>query len=252
VVPDNVATFANNGAATTVTIFVAGPLTINTIQFAPGAPSYLFQLPFPTNFNINGNGIINNSPSAPTFLNASDLSFNNASTAGKAIITNGFRTTFHAASTAGNSTIENGRFLNFVDSSTAGSAFITNIDTLSFANTSSAGNATIINNTFGVSALTNFVDQSTAGNATIITNAGSVTSFRGSSSGGNARFITNAGGTYDISGLTSGGTTAGSIEGAGNYFLGSKTLSVGGNNLSTEVSGVIQDGARLAGAEAQS
>jgi autotransporter-associated beta strand protein len=34
----------------------------------------------------------------------------------------------------------------------------------------------------------------------------------------------------------------GSIEGSGAYFLGSKTLSVGGNNLSTTVSGVIQDG----------
>src|SRR5262249_24177243 len=32
------------------------------------------------------------------------------------------------------------------------------------------------------------------------------------------------------------------IEGAGNYFLGSKSLTVGSNNLSTEVSGVIQDG----------
>jgi autotransporter-associated beta strand protein len=34
----------------------------------------------------------------------------------------------------------------------------------------------------------------------------------------------------------------GSIEGSGNYFIGSKTLTVGGNNLSTTVSGVIQDG----------
>ena len=34
----------------------------------------------------------------------------------------------------------------------------------------------------------------------------------------------------------------GSIEGAGAYFLGSKQLTVGGNNLSTEVAGVIQDG----------
>ena len=41
--------------------------------------------------------------------------------------------------------------------------------------------------------------------------------------------------------------TAGSIEGAGNYFLGSKQLTVGGNNLSTEVSGVIQDSGTAGG-----
>ena len=34
--------------------------------------------------------------------------------------------------------------------------------------------------------------------------------------------------------------TAGSIEGAGTYFLGSKSLTVGSNNLSTAVSGVIE------------
>ena len=36
--------------------------------------------------------------------------------------------------------------------------------------------------------------------------------------------------------------TAGSIAGAGTYFLGSKQLTVGSNNLSTTVSGTIQDG----------
>ena len=36
--------------------------------------------------------------------------------------------------------------------------------------------------------------------------------------------------------------TAGSIEGAGLYRLGSKALTVGGNNLSTAVSGIIADG----------
>ena len=36
--------------------------------------------------------------------------------------------------------------------------------------------------------------------------------------------------------------TAGSIEGAGSYFLGGKQLTVGSNNLSTTVSGTISDG----------
>ncbi|MGY8662713.1 autotransporter outer membrane beta-barrel domain-containing protein [Bradyrhizobium sp. UFLA05-109] len=73
----------------------------------------------------------------------------------------------------------------------------------------------------------------------VTTNSGATTFFQTNGSGGQARFITNAGGTFDISGLTNGGTTAGSIEGAGNYVLGTNTLTVGGNGLSTEVSGVI-------------
>jgi autotransporter-associated beta strand protein len=50
-----------------------------------------------------------------------------------------------------------------------------------------------------------------------------------------------------ISDLTAAGMTAGSIEGTGNYFLGSKSLTVGGNDLSTTVSGVIADGGGFAG-----
>src|SRR5262249_56279389 len=38
-----------------------------------------------------------------------------------------------------------------------------------------------------------------------------------------------------------GNISAGSIAGAGNYYLGSNLLTVGGNNLSTTVSGVISD-----------
>jgi outer membrane autotransporter protein len=84
-----------------------------------------------------------------------------------------------------------------------------------------------------------FLNASTAGNATIITNAGGITGFEDSATGANARFITNAGGAFDISALSTGGMTAGSIEGAGSFVLGSKQLTVGSNNLSTEVSGVI-------------
>ena len=43
-------------------------------------------------------------------------------------------------------------------------------------------------------------------------------------------------------GSHTGGTTAGSIEGNGTFFLGSKNLTVGGNGLSTTFSGVISDG----------
>jgi autotransporter-associated beta strand protein len=85
-----------------------------------------------------------------------------------------------------------------------------------------------------------FRNASTAGNAIIITNAGGLTAFVDSGTGGDARFITNAGGAFDITSLSSGGMTAGSIEGAGTFSLGSNQLTVGSNNLSTEVSGVIR------------
>jgi autotransporter-associated beta strand protein len=85
-----------------------------------------------------------------------------------------------------------------------------------------------------------FRNASTAGNATIITTNGGLTAFVDSATGGNARFITAAGGAFDITSLSSGGMTAGSIEGAGTFSLGSNQLTVGSNNLSTEVSGVIR------------
>ena len=71
------------------------------------------------------------------------------------------------------------------------------------------------------------------------TNAGGLTGFADSATGGNARFITPVGGAFDMSSLSSGGMTAGSIEGGGTFSLGSNQLTVGGNNLSTTVSGVI-------------
>ena len=96
-----------------------------------------------------------------------------------------------------------------------------------------------------------FADTSTAGNATITTNNFALTQFTGNATGGNAQFITNAGGTVDFSG-TSGPAganqlTAGSIEGAGTYFLGANQLTVGGNNLTTTVTGTIEDGGSFGG-----
>src|SRR6185437_14646392 len=55
----------------------------------------------------------------------------------------------------------------------------------------------------------------------------------------------NAGGSVDFSlGIGPAGDnklSAGSIAGAGNFYLGADELTVGGNNLSTTVSGVISD-----------
>jgi autotransporter-associated beta strand protein/T5SS/PEP-CTERM-associated repeat protein len=127
----------------------------------------------------------------------------------------------------------------------------TNNGAITFINASSAGNSIIVNNG---GFLLSFTDTSTAGNATITTNTGALTQFASNSTGGNARFITNAGGTVDFSG-TSGPSgnnqiTAGSIEGAGTYSLGANQLTVGSNNLSTTVSGSIQDGGSAGGSVA--
>jgi hypothetical protein len=203
IVPLNTATFSNTGVTN---LTISSNTSINTIQFNAAAPAYSFTInPF-TIFSINGAGISNSSAFAPTFTNNLGLMFFNSGTAANAAITN------------------NGG--------------------ISFLGSSSAGNSTIINNGGGPT-LVSFSDTSTAGNATITTNGGALTQFTSNSDGGNARFITNAGGTVDFSGssgpLGDGNISAGSIEGAGTYQLGTNRLIVGSNNLSTTVSGSIQD-----------
>ncbi|SED11360.1 outer membrane autotransporter barrel domain-containing protein [Rhizobiales bacterium GAS191] len=200
--------------------------------------------------------------------------FQAMTTAGSASITNqnSSQTLFLDSSTAGSASITNdgGQTLFGVggpnDSASAGSATIVNKNsgvTLFVADTS-GGNATIVNGLkgttifadFGTAANANittnadgtmvFLSSSTAGNATIATNSGGQTLFFGNSTGGLAQFITNGTGFVDFSGSlgpnTDGQISAGSIAGSGSYFIGAgNTLTVGGNNLSTEVSGVIAD-----------
>jgi outer membrane autotransporter protein len=183
-VPDDTATFTNNAAPTSVTI--SNDASINTIQFTAGAPAFNFTTSGTgITFDVNGAGIVNNSAFAPTFTNNDNLNFNNAS---------------------------------------------------------SAGNAVIVNNS---GAVLSFNNNSTAANAIITTNDGALTQFNDNSTGGNAQFITNAGGVVDFSNTSGpngdGNISAGSIAGAGNYYLGSNLLTVGGNNLSTTVSGIISD-----------
>jgi len=204
-VPDNTATFTNNAAPTSVTI--SNDASINTIQFTAAAPAFDFTTSGTgITFNVNGTGIVNNSAFSPSFINNDTLNFNNASSAANATITT-----------------NNGGVLSFNDNSTG-------------------GNATITTNNGG---MLSFNNNSTAGNAIITTNNGGLTQFNDNSDGGIARFITNAGGIVDFSNTGGpagdGNISAGSIAGAGNYFLGSNQLTVGGNNLSTTVSGVISD-----------
>jgi autotransporter-associated beta strand protein len=216
----------------------------------------------------------NSSADNATIVDNGDIWFRNNSTAGDATITNNSGLAFLNSSTAGTAVITNNNVAQFADSSTAGDAVISNSGGMSFSNNSSAGNATITNNnvsnlsivdnataadatitnnydinfwnsaTAGDATITNnkwltFRETTTAGDATITITNGGTTSFLNTASGGDARFITQSGGTFDSSNLSSGGTTAGSIEGAGSYVLGNKNLTVGSNDLSTAVSGVI-------------
>ena len=177
---------------------------------------------------------------------ASAVTFYDTSTAGTAQIENqGGSVRFYDDATAGDATIFNVdtssafRSIEFNDASTAGNATITTANGahIGFYDSSTAGNATITSNGGQI----RFQDTSSAGDATLIANSGGIVTFRLGSSGGNARLIANAGGVVEIDELNGLGTTAGSIEGAGDFYLGAKALTVGSNNRDTTVSGVISD-----------
>ena len=211
---------------------------VDALQFNTGAPAYSFNVTSSSFLEISGTGIVNNSSNRPTLVNTGPVLSNSA---------NG-GTFFLSGATAGNAVIINqsGGFTEFAAnpgtaSATAGNATITNNSggTTFFVDASTAGNATITTNS---GSFTEFNDSSTASNATLITNSGGFTIFQDTATGGSARIITNAGGIFDISRTTLSGITVGSIEGAGTYDLGSKVLTVGLNNSSTEVSGTIVDG----------
>ncbi len=229
-----------------------------------------------------GNATFSDSASAgtATFLNngnnvsgafGGSVVFLGSSTAGGATIYN----TGGSASGVGG-----GGVTVFSDTSTAGGASITSIGSSMpgaaagstvFLGFATAGNANISNLSGSVAAgNTVFQESATAGSATIslLGNAGNGTgfvgkvSFLGNSDGGTARVMFNAGGTLDISGLTGTGMNLGSIEGVGTYgdphnggvstgagtiFLGSKNLSVGGNNRTATYNGALVDGGASGG-----
>ena len=145
--------------------------------------------------------------------------------------------TFDNSSSAASATIANNSTLQFKANASAGQAVITDSAgaTTVFRDSSTAANSTLITNSSIL-----FLDTSSAGNATIVANAGGDVSFSDASSGANARLVSKAGGVTNF--FNHAGGTAGSIEGAGNFNLSYYSLTVGSNNLSTEVSGQIVDG----------
>jgi autotransporter-associated beta strand protein len=189
----------------------------------------------------------NATASNATITNNAYMYFYNSSTAGNAAITNNHWLSFNDTSTAGSANLTNNRWLYFYNTSTAGSATISNSNLVVFRDNSTAGNASITN-----SSTINFVVSSTAGSAVITNIAGGTTSFQDNSTAGNAQLINNdPGAVFDFSVSTGANgdhkLSAGSIAGNGTFSLGANELTVGGNNLSTTVSGVIADGGASGG-----
>ncbi len=182
--------------------------------------------------------------------------FYDSSTAEAAIIINDAATAFG----------DDGGLLFFYDDSTAGSATITNnggqseflfATTTEFHDNSTAANSTITTNGALASnhqgAGTLFFGNSTAGNATLIVNGGAA-DYPGSylwladaSSAETARVEVFGNGRLDLSVHDTPGGAAGSLEGNGLVFLGGNNLTIGGNGLSTEFTGVLQDGGQDGG-----
>ncbi len=189
--------------------------------------SALTSLTFSNPATTVGGWIFDAGASNYTFTtNAESLHFNGAGIdiqGGSVVIDNNYGLYFSNNSTAGSVTIVNNGGVYFFDGSNAGSAAITNDLSLQFFSDSTAGSATITNN-----GALHFYDNSTAGHAAITTSAG---------------------GSVDFSNTTGphgdGRISAGSIAGAGSYILGANELTVGSNNLSTEVSGAISGAGAL-------
>ncbi|MDP3160262.1 MAG: autotransporter domain-containing protein [Reyranella sp.] len=255
VVPLGTASF---GVSNTTTINLSGGQDVGSFVFNAGASAYTFSN---ANFSLSGAGIVNNSSQTQTInIDATGvLALNNSATLGSVTIVSANSIVFNDSTSAGRAIItNNGGNIQFEDNTTAANATITNNagGTLCFCNNATAGNATIVNT--GAGATLNFFADSTAGtarittangatlsfedsssaSAAILTNNGGTVNFTETSSGGTARYIGNSG-TLDISGLSSTGMSIGSVEGGGAIALGAMALTVGGNNLSTTVSGVI-------------
>jgi autotransporter-associated beta strand protein len=255
-VPNGTAFFGTSG---TTALSFSTFTSVGGWTFNPGASAYSFTNGQITHF-VGAGIVINGGSAAITNTNAGGLDFFNASTAGSATIINNGHLLFFDTSKAGQATITNNNVLQFLADSTADHATMVNNDIMIFRNTSKADQATIANNsaltflesgtadhaaiTNNAGGTVNFVNTSTAGNAGI-SNTGSL-NFFDTSTAGSAAITNNTGGTVDFSSstgpLNDHKISAGSIAGAGAFKLGANELTVGGNDLSTAVSGIISDG----------
>ena len=248
--------FTLNGGAYTTSVVGAGVTNDSGI-------TQTLALGVGGNFNIQNEAAV----ASTTIVNNGGLIFFwDATTASNSVFTNsGGATDFTDNASAGEATItNNGGETTFTGFATAANSTITSNGATSpearagsttFLNTSNAGTATLIANGgsnggsgalifFGV----NGSGSPTAASSTLIANgdlpgeAGGIIQFDDTSDGGTARVEVFGNGNLDISSHAAPGMSIGSIEGSGAVFLGANKLTVGTNNLSTVLSGVIQDG----------
>ena len=211
-VPDGTALF---GTSKITHLFLFATTGINGLTFNKDALHYKFDIPNPQQLTVGTGGIV---------IKGGSASFTN----------NGgfvFQGTTGAVSSAGKAHILNTGSLQFLTDSSAGRAHISNSSTVFFFSNSTAGNATITAAAFSA---TSFLDNSDGADARLIAQANSVINF-GTSSG--------PAGNHKIS--------VGSIAGAGTFQLGQDVLTVGSNNRSTTVSGLIRDGGPTGGTDAE-
>src|SRR5713101_4525053 len=251
--PTDTATFATSNIR-----FVApeGATEVNGIVFNPGASRFTIAL-LTTTLTISGVGITNNSGITQNFApGPGAIDFMNSATAGGSNVafTDAGTVQFFNTSTAGDATFTNNGAVKFFDTSTAGDATLNNNAEILFQGSSTAGNATFTNIGGAVSGAfpgETLFNPGDAGDATLIANGGLgggdgglivFSSAGGVSTGGTARVEVFGNGNLDISQQSAPGLTTGSIEGDGLVFLGANNLTVGTNNLSTTLSGLVQDG----------
>jgi len=203
-------------SASPTQISLSGNVSLSTFTFNPGAAAYTITIPNALNLtfaggsSIYGKGIVNNAATRPTV-----------------IVNNGGAMTFLGLTTAGNAVIQNSGTLDFDMScpfgcaaSTAANATITNAGLLMFSGFATAGNAMIVNvSTIQLSV--NFAQTGTLGNATVLNN-----------------------GLLDASAALN-SWSVGSLEGSGDVRLGSQPVSIGGNDLSTTMTGAISGAGTL-------
>ncbi|WP_418115963.1 autotransporter outer membrane beta-barrel domain-containing protein [Variovorax sp. NFACC27] len=133
--------------------------------------------------------------------------------------------------------MNSGASAEFRDNASAGSAVIDNVGGLSnFRFNATAGKATITNFANGQ---INLLDNASAGQATFINKSGGLIDVFDNAAADQATVVNEAGGRLRIRSLAGSGIGIGSLSGAGDVILGAKTLTTGGLNASTEVSGVI-------------
>ncbi|MGI8890960.1 MAG: autotransporter-associated beta strand repeat-containing protein [Chthoniobacterales bacterium] len=263
----------------TVTDIATTSTTVHSINFQSGASQFTFDGIFTFNAGgvLNSSGVMQTFNGPCTFKNgatAGDLvTYNNSE--GKTIYfqkgTSGGSATFvnsglirldgglHLAdfTTAGEGTYYNDGAMRFhkADGGDAtiinqgGASFGAEGGGISFAK-SGAGFSTIINNggqvLGGRGAEVSF-NRSTADSATIIANggvgagSGAKIVFRNNSTGDLARIEVFGNGNLDVSRPDPIDDSVGSIEGDGLVFLGTSSLEVGANDLSTTFAGVISD-----------